>query len=279
MYYNRLVEFFEDIYKHFFSVEEQGDKELQEGFDEGNDNDESEEEYYEDDNIGSQALLLPSSHKNKIIEQVENQETQAQVTVPRELEAGQQNQIRREFVNRLITIDSTYRPNKETLSTYFTFTLSEQLKNVVSMKLYSIQIPKTWYTISNTFGSNFFKIEGSVPGIDDGNHDYIIDISAGNYTPTELVDEINSSIESVKTRNADISFGNTQLSYNNTNSIVSMDLDINRQFNETSYNLNFPTFNTISLPSSTDIDDSRRESIPAFLGFTSQTYNLFEIQN
>ena len=106
-----LVEFFEDIYKHFFSVEEQGDKELQEGFDEGNDNDESEEEYYEDDNIGSQALLLPSSHKNKIIEQVENQETQAQVTVPRELEAGQQNQIRREFVNRLITIDSTYRPN------------------------------------------------------------------------------------------------------------------------------------------------------------------------
>jgi len=272
-----LVKFFEDIYKHFFSVEEQGDKELQEGFDEGNDNDESEEEYYEDDNIGSQALLLPSSHKNKIIEQVENQETQAQVTVPRELEAGQQNQIRREFVNRLITIDSTYRPNKETLSTHFTFTLSEQLKNVVSMKLYSIQIPKTWYTISNTFGSNFFKIEGNVPGIDDGNHDYIIDISAGNYTPTELVDEINSSIESVKTRNADISFGNTQLSYNNTNSIVSMDLDINRQFNETSYNLNFTTFNTISLPSSTDIDDSRRESIPAFLGFTSQTYNLFEI--
>ena len=40
-----LVEFFEDIYKHFFSVEEQGDKELQEGFEgveEENENDESE---------------------------------------------------------------------------------------------------------------------------------------------------------------------------------------------------------------------------------------------
>jgi hypothetical protein len=269
-----LVKFFEDIYKHFFSVEE----EVQEGFDQENANeDDSEEEYYEDDNIGSQALLTHTSRKNRIIEPATNQETQAQVTVPRELEAGQQNQIRREFVNRLITIDSTYRPNKETLSTYFTFTLSEQLKNVVSMKLYSIQIPKTWYTISNTFGSNFFKIEGNVPGIDDGNHDYIIDISAGNYTPTELVDEINSSIELVKTRNADISFGNTLLSYNNTNSIVSMNLDINRQFNETAYYLNFPVFNTINLPTSTDIDDSRRESIPAFLGFTSQTYTLFEI--
>ena len=120
-----LVKFFEDIYNHFFSVEE----EVQEGFDQGNANeDDSEEEYYEDDNIGSQALLTHTSRKNRIIEPATNQETQAQVTVPRELEAGQQNQIRREFVNRLITIDSTYRPNKETLSTYFTFTLSEQLK-------------------------------------------------------------------------------------------------------------------------------------------------------
>jgi len=268
-----LVEFFEDIYNHFFSVEE----ELQEGFQEGDHKEESDDEYYEDDNIGSQALMRHVSSNNRIIEPATNQETQAQVTVPRELEAGEQNQIRREFVNRLITIDSTYRPNKETLSTYFTFTLSEQLKNVVSMKLYSIQIPKTWYTISNTFGSNFFKIEGNVAGIDDGNHDYIIDISAGNYTPSELVDEINSSIELVKTRNPDISFGNTQLSYNNTTSIVSMDLDINRQFNETAYTLNFPTFNTITTPQSTDIDDSRRESIAAFLGFTSQSYNLFEI--
>lgn len=272
-----LVEFFEDIYKHFFSVDEEEGDTLQEGYDEENANDVSEDEYYEDDNIGSQALLTHTSRNTRMIEPIMNQETQAQVTVPRELEAGQQNQIRREFVNRLITIDSTYRPNKETLSTYFTFTLSEQLKNVVSMKLYSIQIPKTWYTISNTFGSNFFKIEGNVPGINNGNHDYIIDISAGNYTPTELVDEINSSIEIVKARNADISFGNTQLSYNNTNSIVSMDLDINRQFNETAYYLNFPVFNVITNDTSTDIDDSRRESIPAFLGFTDQSYNLFEI--
>lgn len=269
-----LVEFFEDIYRHFFSVEEE---ETTEGFEGENTNEDAEEEDYEDDNIGSQALLTHVSHNNRIIEPVSNQETEAQVIVPRELEAGEQNQIRREFTNRLITIDSTYRPNKETLSTYFTFTLSEQLKNVISMKLYSIQIPKTWYTISNTFGSNFFKIEGNVPGINDGNHDYIIDISAGNYTPTELVDEINTNIELVKLRNPDISFGSTQLSYNNTNSIVSMNLDINRQFNETAYSLNFPTFNTITAPQSTDIDDSRRESIPAFLGFTDQTYNLFEI--
>ena len=197
--------------------------------------------------------------------------------MPREIESGQQNQIRREFVNRLITVDSTYRPNKNAMSTYFTFTLSEQLKNVVSMKLYSIQIPKTWYTISNTFGSNFFKIEGNVPGINNGNHDYTITISPGNYTPTELIDEINTSIGIMKTQNTDVSFGNTQLIYNNTNSITTIELDINRHFNETAYNLNFPTFNEITNKNSNQIDDSRRKSIPAFLGFTNQSYNLFEI--
>lgn len=66
------------------------------------------------------------------------------------------NPLLKQTIKRVISIDSQYRENKQTSSTEFTFNLSEPLKDVVSLKLYSIQIPYTWYTINSSFGGNFF---------------------------------------------------------------------------------------------------------------------------
>ena len=69
------------------------------------------------------------------------------------------NPLLKQTIKRIISIDSQYRDDKRTLSTQFTFNLSDPLKDVLSIKLYSIQIPYTWYTISTSYGSNFFYLK------------------------------------------------------------------------------------------------------------------------
>jgi hypothetical protein len=98
------------------------------------------------------------------------------------------------FTSRILCVDSEYRPSTELytskLNTEFTITLSETIKNVISMKLYSIQIPKTWYNIDSEIGNNSLKIDSS-----------LIEIDSGNYTIDELITELNQ-----KTNQYNISF-------------------------------------------------------------------------
>ena len=84
-------------------------------------------------------------------------------------------------------------------STDFTFNLSEILKDVLSIKLFSIQVPYTWYTINANFGSNFFYIKGNSPGINNGKHDIIVSIPVGNYTAPDLITAANKSIITLMT--------------------------------------------------------------------------------
>ena len=128
---------------------------------------------------------------------------------------GTVNPLLKETVKRIISIDSQYRDMATyPLSTDFTFNLSDTLVDVVSIKLYSVQIPYTWYTINNNYGSNFFTINGNSPGINNGNHDYRIAINSGNYIATELVNAVRNSITSIKSNNIDVNFGTTDLSFN-----------------------------------------------------------------
>jgi len=150
------------------------------------------------------------------------------------------NPLLKQTVKRIISIDSQYRDNKSSLSTNFTFNLSEPLKDVVSLSLYSIQIPCTWYTINNNFGGNFFYLKGNSPGIDNGDFDYKIEISSGNYKPAALVTMINTSFNSLKIEYPDISFGNTNINYNPDNSLATMNINLQNLYDETDYQLVFP---------------------------------------
>jgi len=93
-------------------------------------------------------------------------------------------------VTRIVSIDSQYRQNIATLTpdgrvgkegapdsnslnfnTNFTVDLPEALTNVVSIKLYSVQIPTTWYTFDHHLGNTSYKYGDDLSFIDVGNYD------------------------------------------------------------------------------------------------------------
>ena len=187
---------------------------------------------------------------------------------------GTLNPILKQTKKRVISIDSQYRADKRTFPTEFTFDLSEPLKDVVSLKLYSVQIPFTWYTIAKTYGSNFFYIKGNAPGIQDNpNHDIQIDISAGNYTPTELANNLNSSLARQAAIYSDTNFNSTDVSYNKFTSLTTVTCDIDKTYNENSYYIEFPVTGIDDLSLSPYLKDvSRNITIPAYLGLQTQTY-------
>jgi hypothetical protein len=170
------------------------------------------------------------------------------------------NPLLKQTIKRIISIDSQYRQNKQSSSTSFTFNLSEPLRDVVSLKLYSIQIPYTWYTVNGSFGSNFFYIKGTTAGIDNGSHDYKVEIPSGNYGPNDLITAINASIhrELMNTRAMmDVSFGQTQVVYNTNQATCDLKLDITDVYNQSFYQVAFPRWTS-----------NPKQSLAGYLGFS-----------
>jgi len=90
-------------------------------------------------------------------------------------------------INRLVNIDSQFRQytgGVETSSTDFTLDLSEILTNSLSLKLYSYQLPYSWYVIDTQYGNTCFWIT-------DGSNNVPISILSGNYTYTSFVNILN----------------------------------------------------------------------------------------
>jgi len=93
------------------------------------------------------------------------------------------------IITRFINLDSQFRQASggvDTISTDYTLDLSDQLKNVLTLRLYSIQIPFTWYVIDHQFGNTCFWITNS------GNT-FKIFIQPGNYTATTFCYELNAA--------------------------------------------------------------------------------------
>lgn len=202
----------------------------------------------------------------------------------------QLNPLLKQTIKRIISIDSQYRDIKTNpLTTSFSFDLSEPLRDVVSLKLYSVQIPYTWYTIPKSYGSNFFYLKGSTSGINDGNHDYKIEIKPGNYTPSELESAINQRFYDISNNTpnqmisymatnklseipsaSDVNFYNKNLiTYTPNTSKMTMNIDLQKVYTEAYYQLYFPNW-------SSPVTDSN-SSIPGYMGFNNQTYNLCSI--
>ena len=190
------------------------------------------------------------------------------------------NPTSQKTIFKMISIDSQYREDSQnTSATNFALNLSESLSNVISMKLYSVQIPYTWYTINNNFGSNYFYLKGNSPGIDNGQHDIKVQISSGTYTPPQIATALNTSISTLKLKTItnpqynsiyDLSFGQTYISYNTANSQSSkilFEFDLKKVFNETDYALYFPNWTTPNV-----IGAAKSNSIPSFLGYNKNTY-------
>ena len=132
---DELVSFFEDIYSHFFETSDD-DESIVEGIDETVDPDEPDGQ--EDatnpeimEKLNSEKYLKTSQTK---MDKVMN------YTKDLEYAKGNLNPLLQQTVKRVVTIDSQYRQDKRSAPTDFTLNLSEPLKDVVSMKLYSVGI-------------------------------------------------------------------------------------------------------------------------------------------
>ena len=121
-------------------------------------------------------------------------------------------------IKRMVSVDSQYRQNilpfsnnNSNFSSYntdYTLDLTDPLTNVLSLKLNSIQIPTTWYTFDSSIGNTYFECSGT-----------IIDISSGNYTASEIVNELNAKLSSPIDFNIDISYNSNtgKIDFTNNN--------------------------------------------------------------
>ena len=266
-----LASFFSSVYDHFFDANVMGDVVDDEVYGDGDEDDELIEYTgpVADDNAVEKNETLVSGQQN------------IELSKPVTVASGTLNPVLQQTVKRIMSIDSQYRDTNYPLSTDFTFNLSEPLKDVLALRLYSISIPYTWYTVNNNFGSNFILLKGNVAGINNGDYDYKFEIGAGNYTQQNMIDAINKKIDIIKANNTDVSFGATQISYNIDNSKATFEIDIEKNYNELSYYVYFPTWTSPNDPTPNDPTNpgKRFQSIPGFLGFNFDTYYINSIRS
>ena len=264
---DELSAFFHKVYKHFFDTEND-DKSIngenthieREGFTQQTSSSSSKET----DEITNP--VNNNEYKNKLKKddnsKVDDNKTKGEnISYSNILDytSDNLNPLLKQTIKRIINVDSQYRDNKDTLSTDFTFFLNEPLKDVVSLSLYSIQLPYAWYTVNNNYGSNLFYLKGNSPGINIGNYDFIIDISSGNYTNDTLISTINTSLTNLQNKYTDVSFINMDICYNSITNKSRLNFDFNIQFNETDYDI---------------VMDA---SIATYLGYKSNRYSLNSI--
>jgi hypothetical protein len=106
---------------------------------------------------------------------------------------GVLNPLETRVITRCVNIDTRFRENLyNSKSSDFAFQLPFKLNKVVSMQLASIELPITFYGVSQAYGNNFFWIELT----DSNNETYekLIQISDGNYNATDLITAINTAI-------------------------------------------------------------------------------------
>jgi len=267
----RLYDFFESMYDRFFG-EDEGEEEAVEGF-----VSKSSEKPLPPEIVGNSTTKFNEvkAKKDGDVLQV------SQVDYVKD--KYKLNPIERKTILKMVSIDSQFREDPtNTSATNFTMNLSEGIENVISMKLYSVQIPYTWSTINSNFGSNFFFIKGNSPGINNGDHDIKVEINSGTYSPESFVSIIQAKINEFKQigSNAkkydavynsvvDMSFGDTIVSYNKNanNAKFVFELDLKKKFNETDYQLYFPTWSTPNVTG-----DDKSLTIPSFLGYNYDHY-------
>jgi hypothetical protein len=98
------------------------------------------------------------------------------------------------ITSRFINLDSQFRQasgGSESMSTDYTLDLSDPLTNVLSLRLYSIQIPYTWYTIDYMYGNTCFWLTN--PDSTGEINTFKIFIEPGNYSNASFCTAINNA--------------------------------------------------------------------------------------
>jgi len=94
-------------------------------------------------------------------------------------------------INRFVNLDSQFRQytsGVDSISTDYTLDLSDTLKNALNLKLYSYQIPYSWYAIDSAYGNTCFWILDAST-----NNAITISVPPGNYSQSAFVTQLNLS--------------------------------------------------------------------------------------
>jgi len=293
----KLAVFFQNIYYHFFDTEED------------NQNKDIEKEYFTEkiqEGFDTQNLFINkgTTGTSKVGNELVNKTTKQLATATDIINTTNFNYTEDKFglnpllkqtITRIISIDSQYRDNKSTsISTDFNLNLSEPLRDVVSLKLESIQLPITWYTISKNYGANFFILKGKSDGINtstyNGFHDYKIEIPPGNYVlestqPNYIITTLNQAITDLSNANIDTNFGTTKVSFDLGQIKTTIKLDIQKTYDESYFNIDFSkSWSPSANPSISDISQNelnlyRSKTIASYLGFNDISYCPFTINS
>jgi hypothetical protein len=94
---------------------------------------------------------------------------------------------------RILNIDSRFRSSCAALSTDFQYSLEHPYKNIIRIKVASIEIPNMFYTFSTKKGNTSFIVKAY--DILNFIHEETITIPDGNYTSTEIVTEIQAEFD------------------------------------------------------------------------------------
>jgi hypothetical protein len=139
---------------------------------------------------------------------------------PSEFFTGVINPLKKRTLKKNLNIDTKFRENYySSPSTNFNLVLPTTFTNVLQMHLSTIELPTTYYAISQQYGNNFFTI-----GIEGNNIPLtkaVLSIPDGNYDPTTIIQVINNQIQTtLSTINSyflDVSF-NSNIAYGTTGS-------------------------------------------------------------
>jgi hypothetical protein len=139
---------------------------------------------FNDENLIIKPILNPVVNNtidtNKIVNNYNN------TTAP-----GNLNSLKRITQTLNLNINSCFRHNYYTCSsTNFQYLLSSEIKNIISIRLASIEIPNSWYLFTHKQKNNIFDITIRV---DDNTSVYTIIIPDGNYDNETLETFLNTT--------------------------------------------------------------------------------------
>jgi hypothetical protein len=127
---------------------------------------------------------------------------------PSEFYPGTINPLNKRILKKNVNIDTRFRENYyTTLASNFHVNLPLKLSKVVSLQLSAIELPNTFYVISQIYGNNFFVLEivdeePLIVTIPDGNYDYLglqnfinnflVTYSTGSYQNIQFLADVNT---------------------------------------------------------------------------------------
>jgi len=157
------------------------------------------EDIQNDSYVNSYVKILPTTDKlaSKNNRSLYNniQTNVVENTLNNSIAPGNINSIKRITKLLNLNMNSCFRSNYfQSNSSDFQYNIPSEIKNVVSMRLISIEMPKSWYLISKNNKNNMFEIMVTMiheQQIESEN--FTIEIPEGNYTSAELEDFLNKT--------------------------------------------------------------------------------------